>query len=239
MNASDFLKRLKHVVLSHPVMSHQLWGELELGHVDRDALRVFSLHYYHHVRWTRLYDAAALVVSPTEAIQSALAMILWDEYGNGRAEKSHPAQFRRILTALDMDLETVEEAPVLAELERYRDVHIGLCTRYTPWKALGAVGFAMEWPIPYLYEPLVRAYRRIAGLTDHDLEFLLEHIPTDEDHSAAMVECMRPHLEDPAVQDDVLEGAIESMDAREALVESIFQEMQFVETEAEALRRAS
>jgi pyrroloquinoline-quinone synthase len=221
----SFLKKLKHVVLSHPVLSHPLFQDLELGHFDREALRTFSAHYYHHVLRTRLYDAAALASCPYEEIQAALASIVWDEYGAGDLTKTHPAQFRKVLRALHLDVAGVERAPRLPELEEYSRVHFALCRPDTFWKAMGAVGFAMEWPIPYIYEPIVRGYRRIAGLSDDALQFYLEHIPTDEDHSSLMVGVVSPYLDDEHVQRDVLEGALESMDAREHLMEAIHGEM--------------
>jgi pyrroloquinoline-quinone synthase len=226
---SSFLKRLKHVVLSHPVLGHPLFQDLELGHFETDALRRFSIHYYHHVLRTRLYDAAALASCPHEPIQAALASILWDEYGHGDLARTHPAQFRKVLHALHIDVSAAETAPRLPELERYSRVHFDLCRPESFWKAMGAVGFAMEWPIPYLYEPIVRGYRRIAGLTDDDLEFYLEHIPTDEDHSSLMVAVVTPHLEDPDVQRAILEGALESMDGRERLMQAIYEQMLAVE----------
>ena len=57
-------------------------------------------------------------------------------------------------------------------------------------------------------------------------EFLLEHIPTDEDHSAMMVGAISPYLEHEAVRKDLVEGALRSMDARERLVEAIYREME-------------
>ena len=97
---------------------------------------------------------------------------------------------------------------------------------------MGAVGFAMEWPIPYLYEPVVRGYRRIAGLSDRDLEFFLEHIPTDETHGSLVVEALGPHLGNEAIQEALTRGAMRSMDARERLVEAIAHKM----APAEAIR---
>jgi pyrroloquinoline-quinone synthase len=225
MNPAAFLGRLKHLVLGHPVLQHPLWTDLELGYYDREALKVFSVHYYHHVLRTRLYDAAALAACPDERIQAALASILWDEYGAGDPARTHPEQFRRVLRALDLDVRTADDAVRLPQLEDYSRIHFGMCRPATFWEAMGAVGFAMEWPIPYLYEPVVRGYRRIAGLSDLDLEFFLEHIPTDETHGSLMVDCLTPHLGDPAVEDALVRGAMRSMDARERLVEAIAQKM--------------
>ena len=225
MSPSSFLKRLKHVVLSHPVLSHPLFQDLEMGHFGVGELRTFSIHYYHHVLRTRLYDAAALAACPHEAIQAALASIVWDEYGRGDLARTHPAQFRKVLRALDVDVAAAERAARLPELSAYSRAHFALCRPETFWRAMGAVGFAMEWPIPYLYEPLVRGYRRIAGLDDDALEFYLEHIPTDEDHSSLMVEVVEPYLDDAAVQREILEGALASMDAREVLMHAIHESM--------------
>lgn len=225
MNPGAFLGHLKHVVLGHPVLQHPLWTDLELGYYDREALKVFSVHYYHHVLRTRLYDAAALAACPDERIQAALASILWDEYGAGDPTRTHPEQFRRVLRALEIDVKAADATPRLPELEDYSRVHFGMCRPATFWEAMGAVGFAMEWPIPYLYEPVVRGYRRIAGLTDRDLEFFLEHIPTDETHGSLMVNCLTPHLGDESVQDALVAGALRSLDSREQLVEAIARKM--------------
>jgi pyrroloquinoline-quinone synthase len=225
MTPTAFLDRLKHLVLGHPVLRHPLWTDLELGYYDREALRLFTIHYYHHVLRTRLYDAAALAVCPDERIQAALASIVWDEYGAGDPRRTHPEQFRRVLRALGIDPAAADRAARLPELEEYSRIHYGLCAPGTFWDAMGAVGFAMEWPIPYLYEPVVRGYRRIAGLTDTDLEFFLEHIPTDETHGSLMVDCLRPHLDREEVQQALIRGAIRSLDARERLVDAIARTM--------------
>lgn len=225
MESSSFLDRLKSLVLGHPVLEHRIWSALEHGPFDRNALCTFTVYYYHHVLRTRLYGAAALACCPAEAIQAALASILWDEYGAGDVTRSHPEQFRRVLRALGIDVAEAERHPRLPELEEYSRLHFGLCTPDTFWKAMGAVGFAMEWPIPHLYRPLVRAYRRIAGLSEGDLEFYLEHIPTDENHASLIISSVLPFLNKQSVQDQILEGALRSMDARGRLVEAIYRRM--------------
>lgn len=225
MRTSSFLAQLKHQILGHPVLKHPIWSDLELGYYDREALNTFTVHYYHHVLRTRLYDAAAIACCPFEEIQAALASILWDEYGCGDPNRTHPEQFRKILKALGVNIAGADQSARLPELEEYSRIHFGLCTPDRFWKALGAVGFAMEWPIPYLYEPLVRGYRRIAGLSDDDLTFFLEHIPTDEDHSSLMVSVLAPFLDSEKVQEDLADGALQSMEARERLIEGISRRM--------------
>lgn len=225
-NNTSFLARLKHLVLGHPVLTHPIWTDLELGYFSRSALRTFSVHYYHHVLRTRLYDAAALAVCPDERIQAALASILWDEYGCGDPARTHPEQFRKVLRALDIDVDQADETARLPELEEYSRIHFALCRPQTFWRAMGAVGFAMEWPVPYLYRPVVRGYRRIAGLSDDDIQFFLEHIPTDENHASLVMNSLAPYLDDADIQEDLVAGALASMDVREQLIDAIYRKMQ-------------
>lgn len=228
MNGSEanaFLAALERTVLSHPVLTNRLWADLEHGRCGHESLCTFTVHYYHHVLRTRLYDAAALACCPDERIQRALVSILWDEYGRGDPERTHPAQFRKVLRALGIDVEAAEQTPRLPELEVYSRVHFDLCTPSSFWEALGAVGFAMEWAIPPLYERLSRAYGRIAGLTNGDLEFFLEHIPTDQEHASLIVSSLGPHLGRLEVQASLVKGALASLDARELLIDAIARKM--------------
>jgi pyrroloquinoline-quinone synthase len=228
MGTSDptaFLAELEHRVLGHPVLAHHLWADLERGRCGRESLCTFTVHYYHHVLRTRLYDAAALACCPDEGIQRALVSILWDEYGRGDPACTHPAQFRKVLRALGIDVEVAEQTPRLHELEVYSRVHFDLCRPSSFWEALGAVGFAMEWAIPPLYERLLRAYRRIAGLTNGDLEFFLEHVPTDQYHASLIISSLGPHLGSLEVQASLVKGALSSLDARELLIDAIARKM--------------
>jgi len=220
MSAGAFLKQIKKEMLSHPVMSHRFWKRFEKAEFSRKGLRSFSLHYYLHVLQTRLYDAMVLARTPAEPIQAALASILWDEYGRGDSDKTHPEQFRKLLRALGLnerDWISVKSSP---EFEAYRDVHIRLCQDYPIQIGLGVVGFAMEYPIPPLYEKLVRGFR-LHGIPDDALEFFLEHIPTDETHSSLMENAIRPELERPEGRALVSEGVRRSLDARCLLMDGM------------------
>ncbi|HUK57498.1 MAG TPA: iron-containing redox enzyme family protein [Nitrospiria bacterium] len=220
METDVFLKTIKEEILTHPVMTHRFWNRFEKGAFTMEGLKRFSLHYYLHVLQTRLYDAMVLARTPSEAIQAALASILWDEYGRGNPERTHPAQFRKFLCALDLQEHDWNTVTPLPEFEAYRDVHLRLCQDYDFHVGLGVVGLAMEYPIPFLYEKLVPGFR-LHGISDDALEFFLEHMPIDEIHSSLMEAAIRPELESPEHQAFVREGARRSLDARYLLMEAL------------------
>jgi pyrroloquinoline-quinone synthase len=220
MKTEIFLKTIKDEISTHPVMTHRFWSRFENGEFTMKGLKRFSLHYYFHVLQTRLYDAMVLARTPSEAIQTALATILWDEYGRGQPEKTHPAQYRKLLRALDLSENDWTSLMPLPEFEIYRDVHMRLCQDHDFRVGLGVVGLAMEYPIPFLYEKLVRGFRH-HGISDDALEFFLEHIPTDEVHSSLMEAAIRPEIGFPEDQTLVRNGVRRSLDARCILMDGM------------------
>ncbi len=218
---TDFLDELTHSIMNHPVMDHEFWTRFERGQLSSEKLRNFSLQYYYHVQRTRLYDAAVLSRAvPYEDIQRALASILYDEFGRGDPEKTHPAQFRKLLRTLELDEADWNNIKPIRELEMYIDTHYRLCNDHDVWVGLGVVGFAMELPIPRLYERVVKGYQQL-GVGEGDLEFFVEHIPTDDEHAGLMRDSVIPYLDDLSVREKLKEGARRSMEARYILMEGM------------------
>ena len=211
--ASSFFKKIKSEIQAHPVMFHPFWERFSGGTADREGICRFSIQYYFHVLQTRLYDAMVLSRTPNEQIQAALASILWDEYGQGDATQTHPAQFRRLLSALSLTERDWTKTEPIPEFEIYRDTHFHLCQSYPYRVGLGVVGLAMEYPIPSFYNHLVTGFRRY-GLNDEALEFFLEHIPTDQAHSSLMESSLATEITREENREQIRAGVRRSLDAR-------------------------
>ena len=218
--ALKFLDDLKAEVLNHPVMRHPFWRRFREDRLAKSQTRVFLLHYYEHVKRTRLYAATVLARTPFEQIQGAIASVLWDEYGQGDMEQTHPAQFRKLLRVVHLTEDDWDSSPVLPELEMYSDVHFRLCTDYNVWVGLGVIGIAMELPIPVLYEHLVDGFRK-SGLTEDDLEFFVKHGPMDVQHANLLLSAMVPHLAHLEDRQALRFGALRSMEARSILMDGL------------------
>lgn len=219
---NGFIEELKQEVLNYPVMSHPFWSRFREGQLTWKQLQNFALHYYQHVKRTRFYDAAVLARTPIEEVQAALASVLWDEYGHGDPEQTHPAQFRRLLHALDLVPAEWENPPDFPELEMYTDIHFRLCTDYNFWVGLGVVGVAMELPIPILYQHLIEGFTK-TGIHEQDLEFFVKHGPMDVHHASLLLEAMIPRLERKEDRDALRLGAHRSLDARSILMDGLYR----------------
>jgi pyrroloquinoline-quinone synthase len=222
MTAARFLDDVRARVLDHAVVRHPLLQSFERGDVTWEQARLFGLLYWPHIARTRLYQAAALSVTPHEDLQAAYAAILHDEYGCGDANRTHPAIYRRFLHALDWspkDWDAVELWPALSD---YVAVHGRLCGGGDWLVAAGAAGLAMEWPIPPMYERLLGGLRRFPQLSESALEIFTGHIGQDEDHARCVSDALARHLDASDARRRVEQGVWISLEARHRMLDALW-----------------
>ena len=224
MDTAEFLGKLKREVIGHPALVHPFLTRFGDGDTTPEGVRTFAVQYYRHVRVSRLYLAALISnCGHDEALQLALAGILFDEYGALDPEETHPALYRRFLRALGMSEEEWEEPPTLPEIELYISAHQEL-TRDPDFRlGLGALGPASEWPVPPIYARLSEGLKKSAGLSDEDLEIFISHVMMDVEHARIMMDAVTPYAGDEEGQRKVREGALRSLDARSVMLDGLYK----------------
>src|SRR4028118_2146633 len=91
MNPEEFLNRLKREVIGHPALTHPFLERFGDGDVGVEGVRTFAIQYYRHVGVSRLYLAALISnCGHDEALQLALAEVLFDEYGHLNPAQTRP-----------------------------------------------------------------------------------------------------------------------------------------------------
>src|SRR4028118_1282802 len=96
MDPEEFLNRLKREVIGHPALTHPFLERFGDGDVGVEGGGRCAVQYYRHVGVSRLYLAALISnCGHDEALQLALAEVLFDEYGHLNPEETHPALHRR------------------------------------------------------------------------------------------------------------------------------------------------
>jgi len=224
MNTS-FMEALKVRVYEHPFLRHPFLQLISTQQVSREQAKRFALLYYPHILRTRLYQANALGVTPDEQIQAVLVRILYDEYGNGDASRSHMEVYRKLLRALDVTPEDMANPPIIPEQQGYIDTMMRV-TQGTDWlAAVGVAGIAGEWPIPPYYRMLLKGLRTVPGLTDDDLELVIGHIELDVEHSRIVEEVLMPYVQTPDGQASLWRGIKLNLDARLVQLSGIQREV--------------
>lgn len=224
---SNILGELKDEISLHPMLSSRLVEFIKNATpLKHETARAFALMYYPHILRTRLYQANALGITPDENIQFVLSDILYDEYGNGKASRSHMAIYRKFLHALELHDDAIDSAPIIPELQMYIDSMMRL-TQGEDWlAAIAAVGIASEWPIPELYTAFVKGFRTIPGITDDDLELFISHIELDLEHSRMMENAITPYLHEATSLSSIKRGIQLNLDARVVMMDGIYHRLQ-------------
>jgi pyrroloquinoline-quinone synthase len=220
--ALKFLSELDQEVQNHPFFNDPFLRRLSTpGAVTRNQARRFAIEYYPHIFRTRLYQANALGIALDEAVQFALAEILYDEYGNGDPTRTHPAVYRKFLHALDVRPSEYSVEPGFSELSMYIDVMMRL-TQSGDWlEAVAAVGIASEWPIPKYYGELLKGLRTVPGIKEDDLELFSSHIGIDERHSELMRKALVPYAESTDGRRRIWRGVRANLDARRVMMNGL------------------
>ncbi len=222
VDSRGFLEQLKREVIGHPALVHPFLERFGEGDVSEEGVRTFAIQYYRHVRVSRLYLAALISnCGHDENLQLALAEILFDEYGHLNPDETHPALYRRFLTALDITEEEWEEPPTIPEVQLYISAHRELTRDPDIRLGLGAMGPASEWPVPPIYVRLTEGLKKAVELSDEALEIFTSHVTMDVTHARIMMDAAAPYAEDEESQQKVREGAMRSLDARSVMLDGL------------------
>jgi pyrroloquinoline-quinone synthase len=158
-----------------------------------------------------------------EKLQLALAEILFDEYGHLNPEDTHPALYRRFLTALGITEEEWEAPPTIPEIQLYISAHRELAGDPDIRLGLGALGPASEWPVPPIYVRLAEGLKKATDLPDEALEIFTSHVTMDVTHARIMMDAIVPYTETEEGQEKVREGAMRSLDARSVMLDGLYK----------------
>ena len=224
MDSSGFLERLKREVIGHPALTHPFLERFGDGDVGAEGVRVFAVQYYRHVRVSRLYLAALISnCGHDEALQLALAEVLFDEYGGLDPGETHPALYRRFLGALGMSEVEWEEPETLPEIRLYISAHRELSGHPDFRLGLGALGPASEWPVPPIYVRLAEGLKKSTGLPEAALEIFTSHVTMDVTHARIMMDAIAPYATSEEGQRRVRKGAMRSLDARSVMLDGLYR----------------
>lgn len=224
MDSGEFLERLKRDVIGHPALTHPFLARFGDGDATEEGVRTFAVQYYRHVRVSRLYLAALISnCANDEPLQLALAEILFDEYGHLNPDETHPALYRRFMTALGITKEEWEASQTLPEIQLYISAHRELSSHPDIRLGLGALGPASEWPVPPIYARLGEGLKRATELTDADIEIFNSHVTMDVEHARIMMDSIAPYAESEEGQSRVREGTMRSLDARSVMLDGLYR----------------
>ncbi|MCQ4574152.1 MAG: iron-containing redox enzyme family protein [Candidatus Brocadiales bacterium] len=215
--ALDYFETLEEEIREHPALNHPFLEKFRQGKLSLDRIRIFARQYYLYSRWFGRYLSAIVANIPDERPRTLLIKNLYQEYGEGNTNNSHPAIFRRFMKALRLDSREVEECEPLPEMHLFIHEYLYICQGGHFLKALGAIGPGTESIVPYIYRPIYEGLKKEPSLKEEDIEFFALHITLDVEHSANIKEALLEYARSERNQALIRQGAMTVLSARTVL----------------------
>jgi pyrroloquinoline-quinone synthase len=155
-----------------------------------------------------------------EALQLALAEVLFDEYGHLNPDETHPALYRRFWRP-SASRRRSGRVRLPAGDRLYITAHgVSQGTR-TSGSGSGRSGPASEWPVPPIYVRL-GGVKEATGLPEEALEIFTSHVTMDVTHARIMMDAIAPT---PGMRRARAGagGAMRSLDARSVMLDGLYK----------------
>jgi len=199
-----YVRALTAEALSHRAVSHPYLAALASAALPdlRWALADFARHYFAYSRHFPRYLTATVSQLESPAHRAALLDNLTEE--SGRYEPAelaelrlagirpewivglpHPALFQRFAAAMGVELAAHAPDQEADQVVAWRELFLAVLVHGGAAEAVGALGLGTENIVSTIYQPFVKATRRI-GLDPRDAVFFPLHTAVDDHHQATL-----------------------------------------------------
>jgi pyrroloquinoline quinone (PQQ) biosynthesis protein C len=158
-------------------------------------------------------DLVAVLIEDGIISRSQVAHVM--ERNTRRAKDlTHPALFRRFLSALGLDALELNEIAAIEETDQVNATYRSLCRDGHWLEGLAAMGPGTECVVPTIYRQILKGIANSGFVTPADYVFWTVHVHCDDGHGRNIVEAMRPYAADPEARQMMMRGALSALDAR-------------------------
>lgn len=158
-------------------------------------------------------DVVSLLIDRGVISRGQVAAVM--EHNTHKArDLTHPALFRRFLSALGLEGAELERLEALPSTDDFNATYRGLCREAHWLEGLAAMGPGTEGIVPNLYTKILEGIRKSEVVSPADYVFWTIHVHCDEGHARNIVEAMAPYAGDAASQQLIWRGTMRALDAR-------------------------
>jgi pyrroloquinoline quinone (PQQ) biosynthesis protein C len=159
----------------------------------------------------------------TKVLSRAQVAAVMERSTRKAKDLTHPALFRRFLTALDFDPVSLRELEPIEATEQFNAAYRALC-RDSHWlEGLAAMGPGTECVVPALYRKILEGIRRSGLVAPADYVFWTVHVHCDDGHGRNIIEAMQPYAGDLEARQAMMRGALGALDARQGWFDGLLE----------------
>ncbi|MEL7242009.1 MAG: iron-containing redox enzyme family protein [Cyanobacteria bacterium J06573_2] len=222
---SNFSNSLRKITKNHPLWNHSFLERCGTNKLSIEEVKILAVQMYNFCKSFNRILAGILSCCPDESAQLVILENLYDEMGEGDLEQSHPELFRRFTRALGIDDDSLAAQIVTPETHKLINTYLEIPLKYGYLAALGAVCYASEGIVSYLYSQLYQGIIDAASLPKDSLKFFELHIDIDNVHAENLERVIQCKTLTPEEENNIKQAITEVMDIRLQFFDGIERQM--------------
>ncbi|MEO1428582.1 MAG: iron-containing redox enzyme family protein [Cyanobacteria bacterium J06633_8] len=222
---STFPDSLRQITKNHPLWNHSFLQRCETCQLSVEEVKILAIQMYNFCKVFNRVLAGILSCCPNESAQLVILENLYDEMGEGDLQQSHPELFRRFTRALGIKDNILAAQIVTPETQNLINTYLEIPHKYGYLAALGAVCYASEGIVGYLYSQLYKGIIDAVNLPKDSLRFFELHIHIDDSHAANLERVMKYSILTPEEENKIKQAVTEVMDVRLQFFDGIERQM--------------
>lgn len=178
------------------ILRHPFVCRISDAWLDRTQLQYFAGQYYFYCNYFVRFLSACAANIPDDRTRMPIIENLWEEHGEGQAEKSHRVLFEKFANSLGMSRKELMDTKPISSTSICCENLFSIAKDSHFLMSLGALGPGTEYFTSREYEIIYKGLQKYPFLSADDLEFWSVHITLDDQHYSDMCQSLEPWLED-------------------------------------------
>ena len=221
--ASDpFLCRVLKHIEDHPLFEHRFFRAFHAGKLSLDQAKVWAKQrLFSSQRFPCFLGAFISHIETDIDARSAYVKQIFEEHGNLDPEKVHSRQLSRLIFALGVSRQELNQESMLPGTKNFVDTYMQISREGDIVKAMGMYALGSEPVIAMEMVLCLRGLESISWLKPEDYVYFSDHAYHDFRHTAELTDVLLPYLKCDSDRERAWEGIVGIIDARKGLYDSI------------------
>jgi pyrroloquinoline quinone (PQQ) biosynthesis protein C len=195
------------------LLEHGLVSGAELGHAMEELITSGSSE-----------DVVSLLIEKRIVTRGQVTSLM--ELNTKRARDfTHPALFRRFLSALGLTGATLAQVTATKETEAFSTSYEQTCRNAHWLEGMGAMGPGTECVVAAIYSQILEGLKGSAGVSEADCVFWTIHVHCDDGHGRNFIDAVRPYMGEASNRELLRRGALNALEARERWLDGTYRQV--------------
>ncbi len=216
-----FLNKVRKHIEDHPLFTHPFLEAFGKGELSLDQIKIWAKQRLFSSRRFPCFLGA--FVSHVEDIDIRHAYItqMYEEHGNLDPEKVHSRQLTRLIFALGIGRQELNQEKMLSGTQNFVDTYMRISQEGDLLKCMGMYALGSEPVIAMEMVLCLQGLATLPWILDEDKIYFSDHAYHDYRHTAELTDILLPFIKSKDDEDRVWQGIVEILDARKGLYDGI------------------